>query len=193
MRARDIMTTHVVTVRPDAAVVDAATVLTGRGFTALPVIDDQGELVGIVTEADIINRRFTGTQQPGQPHTASETVADLMITPVIGVSQDADITVVVNEMLTNKRRCIPVMDGTALVGVITRRDVVRVLARTDEEIATDVRKHLTYLGGSSRWMVQVVNGEASLGDKFQNASDRFVAVALAEAVPGVIRAVAVSR
>lgn len=193
MRARDIMTTHVVTVRPDAAVVDAATVLTGRGFTALPVIDDQGELVGIVTEADIINRRFTGTQQPGLPHTASETVADLMITPVIGVSQDADITVVVNEMLTNKRRCIPIMDGTALVGVITRRDVIRVLARSDEEIATDVRKHLTYLGGSSRWMVQVVNGEASLGDKFQNASDRSVAVALAEAVPGVIRAVAASR
>lgn len=118
---------------------------------------------------------------------------DIMTTRVVTTHPDARIAVVAREMLTNRRRCVPIIDGTRLVGVITRRDVVRVLARSDEDMATDVRKHLLYLGGSSRWMVQVVNGEAHLRDNFQDSSDRFVAVHLAEAVPGVIRASAVSR
>lgn len=193
MHARDIMTTRVITTRPDAPIAEASNLLTEHGFTALPVVDDQGELAGIVTEADLINQRFAGEENTDPSLRIPKTVADVMTTPMIGVSQDADIAVVVEEMLTNKRRCVPIIDGTALVGVITRRDVVRVLARSDEEIATDVRKHLLYLGGTSRWMVQVVNGEAHLRDNFQDSSDRFVAVALAEAVPGVIRALAVSR
>ncbi|MDQ6659215.1 MAG: CBS domain-containing protein [Actinomycetota bacterium] len=193
MRARDIMTTRVITVRSDAAIAEAAKLLADRGFSALPVVNGVGEPVGIVTEADLINTRFSNQARTQVASAAPTTVAEVMSTPMVSVSQDAEVAVVVNEMLTNRRHCVPVMDGTTMVGVITRRDVVRVLARSDEDIATDVRKHLSYLGGSSRWMVRVVNGEAHLGDNFQDASDRLVAVALAEAVPGVVRAVAVSR
>lgn len=108
------------------------------------------------------------------------------------MSQDADIAVVVKEMLLHRRRCVPIIDGAKLVGVITRRDVVRLLARSDRDITNDVCKHLVYLGGHVRWQVTVVDGEATLGDRYEDATDRFVAVALAEAVPGVLRATAVS-
>ena len=58
MRAREIMTTSVLTVQPTATVGKASEMLTYRGFSALPVVDEHGALVGIVTEADLIRNRF---------------------------------------------------------------------------------------------------------------------------------------
>lgn len=185
MHARDIMTRTVVTVSPDVPVVRAARTLSDRGFTALPVVDDNGELIGIVTEADLIRNRF-----PGGEHTEAPglTVGDVMTSPVIGVSHDTDVSVIARTMLTGQCRCVPIVDGTTLVGVITRRDIVRVLARSDADIAGDVRRHLGVLGGQSRWSVQVRNGDVVVTDRFHDASDQAVAQVLAEAVPGVIRA-----
>ena len=58
MRARDIMSSPVVTVTPDMTVKYAANLLSAHGFTALPVLDDDGRLVGVVTEADLVRDRF---------------------------------------------------------------------------------------------------------------------------------------
>lgn len=184
MRARDIMTKTVVSVRPTTSVSQAAGTLTHRGFTALPVVNDAGELIGIVTEADLIRNRFP--DDPAEP--VGDTVDDVMTSPVVGVSHDADVTVIARAMLTTQRRCLPIVDGSSLVGVITRRDIIRALARTDTEIAADIRRHLQVLGGGARWTVQVSNGEAVITDRFHDASDRAVVQVLAEAVPGVIRA-----
>ena len=193
MHARDIMTRPVSTVRPSTSVTQAANLLTKNGFSALPVVDEDGQLAGIVTEADLIVNRFPGALPagaggPGPAVDPARTVGDVMTTPVIGVSHDADVSVVVREMVVHHRRCVPIIDGSRLVGVVTRRDIVRVLARSDQDIALDVRSHLKYLGGSARWSVQVTDGEVILSDQFDEASDRLVAIALAEAVPGAIRA-----
>ena len=184
MHARDIMTKTVVTATPNFSAAQAARMLADRGFSALPVVNDAGELVGIVTEADLLRNRFPpdGSTAPGT------TVADVMSSPVIGVSHDTDVTVVARAMITAQRRCLPIVDGDRLVGVITRRDIVRVLARRDADIANDVRAHLRVLGGQSRWSVQVSDGDVVITDRFHDASDRSVAQVLAEAVPGVIRA-----
>ncbi len=109
-----------------------------------------------------------------------------MSTPVVGVSHDADVAVVAQEMLVHRRRCVPIIDGSTLVGVITRRDLVKVLARTDQTIAMDVRSHLKYLGRPGRWTVQVIDGQVILTDEFEQSSDHAVAIALADAVPGVL-------
>ena len=185
MRARDIMTRAVVSVRTATAVTEAAGTLSYRGFTALPVVGETGELIGIVTEADLIRNRF-----PDNPSASpGATVGDVMTSPVVGVSHDADVTVIARAMLTTQRRCLPIVDGNTLVGVVTRGDIVRALARTDAEIAADVRRHLQVLGGHSRWSVQVSNGEVVVTDQFHEASDRAVVQVLAESVPGVIRAI----
>jgi len=187
MRARDVMSTKVVTVNPSTSVTTASNLLTRNGFAALPVVDRNGALAGIVTEVDVIANRFhvPGGAEPGLLGPA-RTVAEVMSTPVVGVSQDADVSVVAREMLVHRRRCVPIIDGSTLVGVITRRDMLKVLARSDEAIATEVRAHLKYLGGPIRWAVQVVNGAVVLTDQFEQSSDHPIAAALADAVPGVL-------
>ncbi|HZM68636.1 MAG TPA: CBS domain-containing protein [Nakamurella sp.] len=190
MRAREIMTRSVLTVLPTVTVGKASDMLTYRGFSALPVVDEDGALIGIVTEADLIRNRFPDEASADQTEPAvapGRTVGEVMTTPVVGVSHDADISVLARVMLSDRRRCVPIVDGIKLVGVVTRRDVVRVLSRSDAEIAADVRKHLQFLGGQARWSVQVTDGEVVVRDQFDEASDRTVAQVLAEAVPGVIR------
>lgn len=190
MHAHDVMTEHVVTVRPSTSITQAAKLLTEHGFSALPVVDAAGELAGIVTEADLINNRFPPPDTDRAPTTLPEmgrTVAEVMIAPIVGVSHDADLSVVVREMQVHRRRCVPIIDGSRLVGVITRRDILRVLARSDADIGRDVIAHLRYLGGQGRWSVQVIDGEVMLTDRFTHSSDRFVAIALAEAVPGAVQ------
>lgn len=191
MRARDIMTRSVLSVQPSVPVAKAAAILATRGFTALPVTDEAGDLVGIVTEADLIGNRFPVSEQAAEAAAANgpgTTVGEVMTAPVVGVGHDTDISVVAREMLTGHRRSLPIVDGNRLVGVVTRRDIVRALARTDEEIAADVRGKLGVIGGLSRWSVQVGNGEVVLVDRYREASDRAVAQALVESVPGVVTA-----
>jgi len=189
MRARDIMTRSVLSVQTSVPVAKAAAILAKRGFTALPVTDEAGDLVGIVTEADLIENRFPVSEPAVEAAVANgpaATVGEVMTAPVVGVSHDTDVSVVAREMLTGRRRSLPIVDGNRLVGVVTRRDIVRALARTDEEIAADVRAKLGVIGGLSRWSVQIGNGEVVLVDRYQQASDRVVAQALVESVPGVL-------
>ena len=197
MHARDIMTKSVVTVLPSAPLKQAAGTLTYRGFTALPVTEGDGELVGIITEADIIRSRFARqgmalSDKHGE-RAGEMTVADAMTSPVVGVSHDTDVSIVADEMLSKRRRFLPVVDGTRLVGVITRRDIVRVLAREDSQIADDVRRRLAVIGGQSRWSVDVDDGDVTVQDMYSNASDHEVAKVLTESAPGVIQARIVGR
>ncbi|HEX5516932.1 MAG TPA: CBS domain-containing protein, partial [Pseudolabrys sp.] len=64
MNAADIMVTNVITVRPDASVKDVAQILLARRISALPVVDDAGKLLGIISEADLIHRAEVGTERP---------------------------------------------------------------------------------------------------------------------------------
>ncbi|MEP6560503.1 MAG: CBS domain-containing protein [Nakamurella sp.] len=179
------MTKAVASVTPAVPSKQAANVLIERGFTALPVVNEAGELIGIVTEADLIRDRF-----PDDPSATSPgmTVGDVMTSPAVGVNHDSDVTVLAKAMLTEQRRCLPIVDGTTLVGVVTRRDIVRALAKSDADIAVEVRRRLQVLGGQSRWSIQVDNGDVVVTDQFHDASDRAVAQVLTESVIGVIRA-----
>ncbi len=192
MRVREIMTKSVLTVEPTETVARAAELLAYRGFSAMPVVDDNGDLVGIVSEADLIRNRFPA---PGSDagHRPARTVGEVMTTSVAGIGHDADMSLLAEAMLNDKRRCIPIVDGTRLVGVVTRRDVLRMLSRSDADIATDVRRHLQVLGGQARWSVQSVDGVVTVRDQFDEASDRTVAQVLAEAVPGVLSVTVLAR
>lgn len=196
MRVREIMTRSLLTALPTVTVGKAAELLAYRGFSAMPVVDDSGNLIGIVTEADLIRNRFPaayGDEGADRPAKPARTVGEVMSSPVVGVSHDADVAVLAREMVTGRRRCVPIVDGTRLVGVVTRRDVIRMLSRSDADVATDVRRHLQVLGGQARWTVQVADGDVTVRDQFDEASDRQVAQVLAEAVPGVLRATVLAR
>jgi CBS-domain-containing membrane protein len=196
MRACDIMSGPVVTVSPGTAVKDAAKLLAAHGFTALPVVDADGGLIGIITEADVVRGRFPHDPRyritdaydrvvDDQPRVPPATVGEVMTTPAIGMGAGTDVVDLVSAMLSDRIRCIPIVDGSRVVGIVTRQDLVRALARDDQTIARDVRHQLSMYGGAQRWTVEVADGVATICDEFDSTTDAHVAAVLAEAVPGV--------
>ena len=196
MRARDIMTTPVTTVCAATSIKEAAALLASNGFTALPVVDGGDRLVGIVTEADLVRDRVPRDPRalchPGEelPTVATTTVGEVMTTPVTAMGPGTDVAVLAKALLDAGHRSMPIVDGARLVGIVTRRDIVRVIARDDHAIAQDVRHRLAIYGGERRWRVEVHDGMVSIGDEFDDETDRHVATVLAEAVPGVVCATA---
>lgn len=196
MRARDIMTTPVISVRPGMPVKEAAALLATNGFTALPVVSEDDRLVGIVTEADLMRDRVPRDPRAychpleQLPTTTTTTVGEVMTTAVTAMSPGTDVAVLAKALLDAHQRSMPIVDGSRLVGIVTRRDVVRVIARDDRAIADEVRHRLEIYGGDRRWRVEVHDGMVDIGDVFDDATDRHVATVLAESVPGVVRATA---
>lgn len=191
MRAKDLMTTPVVTVQPDTAAKEAARLLAAHGFTALPVVDGDDTIVGIVTEADLMRgrilpdpRSLIGDTPPTPQEPAAPLVADVMTADPVSVGLTADAVAVTQLMLERHLRALPVADAGRLAGIVTRRDLLRVIARDDDDIARDVRHRLT-AAFRQPWEVEVVDGVASISSANPDPEDRHIAEVIAGALPGV--------
>lgn len=191
MQLRDVMSAPVTTVPDTAAVSAAAEILVDSGFTALPVVDLDGALIGIVTEADLLR-----DQIPPDPRVHGRriraplppmTVAEVMTTPVESLTPAADAADATLMMLDERIRCIPVVDGHAIVGIVTRRDLLRAgVVRSDSVLLDEVSRQLEELDNSGRWVVSVQAGVVDVEDLSSDPSEREIARRLAEAVPGVV-------
>jgi CBS domain-containing protein len=144
MNAADVMTRKPVTVRSDLPILVAIRIMLGRGISGLPVVDQEGDMVGMITEGDLLRRAEIGTekQRPGwlafftgtdrlareyvQSH--SRNVADVMTKDVVSVSEDATLDEIVRLMLDRRIKRIPVLRGTKLVGLVSRASLLRLLA-----------------------------------------------------------------
>lgn len=176
MRARELMSHPAITVTPETSGAAAAALLCEHGFTALPVVDGAA-LVGIVTEADLLG--------PGAP-TATQ-VRDVMTAPVESLTPDAERADIVGIMRDARIRCLPVVEGLRVVGVVTRRDLLRARAvPTDQELADEIDLRLATLDTPNRWRVSVTGGVAEIEDYGRDAALRARAARLASGVPGVV-------
>jgi CBS domain-containing protein len=124
MLVRDIMTSPAVTIRPDDEVAEAARVLDRLSLTSLPVVDRDLRLLGIITEADVIGLLSTTPKAAGGPRR----VAEVMTPRVLAVSADDEVAHVVDLMRRTILKSLPVLLHDRLVGMVSRRDVVRALA-----------------------------------------------------------------
>lgn len=97
-----------------------------------------------------------------------------------------EVVDVVSDMLDRGPRSLSVVDGNKVVGIESRRDLARMLARSDEALARDVQHRLATFGGPGRWTVAVHAGEVTITDRFDSETDRQAEV-LAVGVPGVLR------
>ncbi|GLZ27818.1 CBS domain-containing protein [Lentzea sp. NBRC 105346] len=193
MRTRDVMTTSVVTVRPGDFARHAAGLLSDNGFTMLPVVDDSGAFVGVVTEADVLRDRLPvdprslvhGRPVPERP-AAATTVEQVMSQPPVVASPAMDVAALADIMRDQDVRSVPVIDGPRLAGVVTRRDMLRAISRDDDLIGTEIRHRLRMVAGPDRWTVSVTNGCASIVDSMDDPTDRHIAEVLARAVAGVV-------
>ncbi|MEV6874628.1 CBS domain-containing protein [Amycolatopsis sp. NPDC051128] len=192
MRARDLMTSPVITVQAWTSAKEAAGLLSRHGFTALPVVDDDDRLIGIVTEADLIRGWIPAdpryTHEHHEAAIAARTVGDVMTSPATAMSSGADVADLCQALVDARIRAMPIVDGSAVVGIVTRGDIVRVLAREDIDIARDVKHRLEIYGGSGRWRIDVRDGRVHITDQFDDDTDWHVAQLLALAVPGVVAA-----
>jgi CBS domain-containing protein len=130
MRARDVMTSPVITLRPDVPVHLAAALLASHGFTAAPVIDHQHRVVGIATEADLVRGRIV----PGvgvRDESPEPRVGAVMTRAPMTMAPGDDVADVVTLMLDSGIRSVPILDQGRLVGIVTRRDVLRAVARRE--------------------------------------------------------------
>jgi CBS domain-containing protein len=124
MRAKDLMSTDVVTIREDAPVSHLCDVMQAAHANGLPVLNDQGELVGVVTEDDILY----GTMGVFDKNGSAVLVRDIMTSPAVCATEDTDV-VELSRMLSGMRiHRIPILLDGRVTGVVTALDVVRAVA-----------------------------------------------------------------
>jgi CBS-domain-containing membrane protein len=198
MLAREVMSTPVLTLRPDDTVRHAADVLVHARIASAPVVDDDGTLVGIVSEADLLRGRSPADPRAHlrpvplddddpEPGTGV-CVADVMTPRPLSVPAGADAADAARLLLDLGIKAVPVTEGHRVVGVVARRDLLRSLCRPDDEVRDDVLRLLDGLGLAGDWHVAVVDGVVRLSGRGA-AHGRQVAAVLARTVPGVVRVV----
>ena len=193
MRAKDIMTSPVHVVRQDASVESAAEIMIARSVTALPVVDDGGHLVGMVGESDLLWHRVpsdpTAHMRPHpdtDPRYRPGMVVEVMSQYTVTTTPDADVADVAELMLEHDVRSIPVLADSHIVGIISRRDILRALVRSDDTLAKEVQHRLDdYSDGEHRWTVAVEGGVVTVDGEYGSESERAVVAVLARTVPGV--------
>src|SRR5947209_11738687 len=119
MIARDIMTSKVCTIRPEATAQEAAQLLSQRRISGLPVVDEDGKIIGIVTEADIISK----VDREGL------LVADIMSHEVIFVDEETLVSEIAMLLTDRKIKRVPVVNDGKLVGIVSRADIVHAVAQ----------------------------------------------------------------
>ena len=193
MHTKDIMTSPVHVVWQNASVESAAELMTAKSVTALPVVDAGGALVGMVSEGDLLWHRVPGDPSAHlrrdvdmAPQRRPGTVGEVMATNPYTVTPDLDVAEVADIMLRHAVRSLPVVEGREVIGIVSRRDILRTMVRSDDVIAQDVQHRLDeYADGAHLWTVTVDGGIAAVTGEFTNDTQRAVVTVLARTVPGV--------
>ena len=191
MRVRDVMSSPVVCGPPDMPLKEVADLLVSHGISAMPVVED-GELVGIVSEADLVPLELAPDPRahlipPADlPGHLPKVAGEAMTREVVALPEEADAADAARLLLERRIKSIPVVRGRRVVGIVARRDLLTVLARRDEEIGRDLAALLaSELGAPSPYRATVRDGSVTLTGPADPTSRRLAGL-LAREVPGVV-------
>jgi CBS domain-containing protein len=199
------MVTSVVTVSPETSLREVAVLLAEHGFSGLPVVGSEGEVIGVVSEADILHKErmhepderghlaralHIGGPEEDPKHEARK-AGDAMTSPAVVISPDAAVSKAATLMLDRKINRLPVVERGKLVGIVSRADLIRAFARPDSAVEQDIAQVVAYQAGL--WNLRadslafsfadgdvVLKGEVDVPDQIQELVE-----AVGE-VPGVI-------
>ncbi|MEX0607040.1 MAG: CBS domain-containing protein [Halofilum sp. (in: g-proteobacteria)] len=215
MQARDVMTSHVVSVGPDDTVADVAQVLMEHGISAAPVID-RDELVGIVSEGDLVRRAEIGTAEQNRSwwlqlftaeskitreyvKTHASRVRDVMQDKVVTVAEDTPLHEIAATLERNRIKRVPVVKSNRVVGIVSRADIVQQLAAhrqaplesrpSDNQIREKVESALRSHGWRNpiASSVTVTDGVVDLWGIYRTEDEHKAARVAAESIEGVQR------
>ena len=213
MKARDVMTHHVISVSPDASILEAVRLMLQNRISGLPVVDTDGDLVGVVTEGDFLRRAETNTERrrsrwleflagPGKlaneyVHSHGRKVGQVMTTDVYTITEDTPLEEVVKLMESHQVKRLPVLRGRKLVGIVSRANLMHALvslALVAPPVAKDdakIRECLLAELDKEKWapvaLINVVvrNGVVELWGIILDDRHRKALKVAAENIPGV--------
>jgi CBS domain-containing protein len=212
MQAKDIMSSPVVTVTPDASVTEVATLLLEKRISGVPVVDQAGQIAGIISEGDLLRRVETGTERH-RPHwlemllgrsgdagsfikSHASRVGDVMSHDVIATHPEASLREVAELMERHGIKRVPIVDGGRLVGIVSRANLVQGLladrkstgGQTDDD---QIRAKLTDLLRTQPWIdhnrinIVVSGGTVQLWGAVRDDEQRRALTVAAESIAGV--------
>lgn len=214
MQARDIMVSPVITVRKNATVRDVAKILLEKRISAVPVVDNVGKLVGIVTESDLMRRAEAGTEHvyswwvhflAGDATVAADyakahaaKVEDVMTSDVVTAAPETPLHEIATLLEERQIRRVPIIntDGN-LIGIVSRANLIQVVASAQPKLEmalpdfTIRQKLLTELkrqpwAHTHNLDVTVTNGIVDLWGYAQSDEERKAIRVAAEEIPGVV-------
>jgi CBS domain-containing protein len=204
MRITDIMTSDVVTVRPEASLKEVAGVLAEHRISGVPVVAEGGDVVGVVSEGDILFKERGPSERggrlawvfdrfgiEGQSKHEAHTASEAMTSPAKTIAPWRDVSVAAAQMLEAGVNRLPVVDSSSrLVGIVTRADLVRAFARSDAEIEREIREDVLLrmfsFSDRSAVTVAVEEGKVTLGGSVHARTDAVLVPAAVARVPGVV-------
>jgi CBS domain-containing protein len=205
LKVRDVMARSVVKVPPAMPLRDVAGLLVDNRISGVPVVDADGAVLGVVSEADLLIKeqgpeairhrrlaRFLGESTESRTQLAklaAVTAGEAMTAPAVTIGPDRPISEAAAVMTAQKVNRLPVVDGGRLVGIVTRANLVRAYVRSDDELAMTIREevllHILWLD-PRLFTVAVTNGVASISGRVQRRSTAEMIGPTVGMVPGII-------
>lgn len=202
MKIKDVMTREVVTVDPSTPLKEAARMLGAKGISGLVVVDGDA-VVGVLSEADILvkegGERVTHTGILGwlfetgaselEAKLAAHTVGEAMTSPALTIGPDRPVHEAAARMIEDGVNRLPVVEDGKLLGIVSRADLVRAFARTDGEIADEIRNEIVK---RTLWLapdaveITVESGNVMLAGQVETATDAELLPVFVKRVPGVV-------
>jgi CBS domain-containing protein len=202
MKVKDVMTQRVVTVEPWTPLKEVARLMVERRVSGLPVVDEDGSVIGVVSEGDILVKErgqvverslfdhlleVDGDQ--GVKHDAQD-AANAMTSPAVTIRPDRAVSEAAALMLDRCVNRLPVVDRHGvLLGIVTRADLVRAFVREDDAIEREIREDVTLRtlwNVPERLTVGVDSGEVTIEGEVADADSAELLVRFVERVPGVV-------
>ena len=197
----DVMTRRVLTARPAMPLKELARVLTENGLSALPVLDPDDRLIGMVSERDLLSKQaqpLPGRRHWWQPRGVREeirraegdTVGHVMTGFPVTISPAASLSEAARRMIEHEVKHLPVIDGEGkLVGVVSRADLVRAFVRSDDEIRDavlqEVFRHVLWVD-PTEVEVSVTDGIVTMTGTVEQRSTAEIAERLVHRLDGVV-------
>ncbi|WP_030230946.1 MULTISPECIES: CBS domain-containing protein [unclassified Streptomyces] len=196
----DVMTHTVVAVGRDASFKDVVELMQEWKVSALPVLEGEGRVIGVVSEADLLVKeefrdsdpdRFTQMSRLSDLAKAGGmTAADLMSTPAVTVHPGATLAQAARVMAQRKVKRLPVVNDEGLLeGVVSRADLLKVFLRTDDEIAEEIRRQVLaplFPAAPEPVRVDVADGVVTLTGHIRDTSLVPIAARMVRSVEGVV-------